>query len=464
MVIHSAKQQATFLFTQILQEKDFLNTQLINEIEVLHGQSDNAFTTEFWKNLIAEYPDKKQALTDFIHLYLEKYPQITQAMKNHIYSNIRNLEYEYFDSSQFVLLSQWLHLFKPYADHNITLVWRAFQQYPLEIFPFLINLSHTEFKIEDIEILYTLCSKNQCFATDGMHLFDFINHYYDQFPQLLLALPERFKHTKNDTLRADLLIILSMRKTALSTELQNFILQCFDTYQSQHGNVFYAAIDALKKCKDIVISKDIITTLATLLHDNHEVWYLPMSAMRALHGLGIQDDWFKQHLLDALDDPYGCDGETPLNTSIELLIQWQEQGLYAADKIIQLLKKGIEQDNQELIKELLPYLKYHTQFTAQTQPLLWNYLKTQQHQDGEDYWIDESIIEDFLELSHIYQWQITDDIWKKLFLVIQPYLECTDRDKLFDQLKYHLNIQPDQIEELKQWCHLKDLENSLYNA
>jgi hypothetical protein len=106
-----------------------------------------------------------------------------------------------------------------------------------------------------------------------------------------------------------------------------------------------------------------------------------------LHGLGIQDDWFKQHLLDALDDPYGCDGETPLNTSIELLIQWQEQGLYAADKIIQLLKKGIEQDNQELIKELLPYLKYHTQFTAQTQPLLWNYLKTQQHQDGEDYWI-----------------------------------------------------------------------------
>ena len=106
MVIHSAKQQATFLFTQILQEKDFLNTQLINEIEVLHGQSDNAFTTEFWKNLIAEYPDKKQALTDFIHLYLEKYPQITQAMKNHICSNIRNLEYEYFDSSQFVLLSQ----------------------------------------------------------------------------------------------------------------------------------------------------------------------------------------------------------------------------------------------------------------------------------------------------------------------------------------------------------------------
>ena len=151
-------------------------------------------------------------------------------------------------------------------------------------------------------------------------------------------------------------------------------------------------------------------------------------------------------------------------TSIELLIQWQEQGLYAADKIIQLLKKGIEQDNQELIKELLPYLKYHTQFTAQTQPLLWNYLKTQQHQDGEDYWIDESIIEDFLELSHIYQWQITNDIWKKLFLVIQPYLECTDRDKLFDQLKYHLNIQPDQISELKQWCHLKDLENSLYNA
>jgi hypothetical protein len=276
--------------------------------------------------------------------------------------------------------------------------------------------------------LYTLCSRNQHFARDGIHIFDFINQYYDQFPQLLLALPERFKHTKNDKLRADLLIILSMRKTALPTELQNFILQCFDTYQSQQGNVFYATIDALKKCKDIVISKDIITTLATLLHDNHEVWYLPMSAMRALHGLGIQDDWFKQHLLDALDDPYGCDGETPLNTSIELLIQWQEQGLYAADKIIQLLKKGIEQDNQELIKELLPYLKYHTQFTAQTQPLLWNYLKTQQHQDGEDYWIDESIIEDFLELSHIYQWQITDDIWKKLFLVIQPYLEFKDRD------------------------------------
>ena len=65
MVINSAKQQATFLFTQILQEKDFLNTQLINKIEVLHGQSDSAFTAEFWKNLIAEYPDKKQALTDF---------------------------------------------------------------------------------------------------------------------------------------------------------------------------------------------------------------------------------------------------------------------------------------------------------------------------------------------------------------------------------------------------------------
>lgn len=452
MAINSAKQQATFLFTQILQEKDFLNTQLINKIKVLHGQSDSAFTAEFWKNLIAEYPDKKQALTDFIHFYVEKHDVLrtTSAPQSQIYS--------------YHLFSRWLDIFTPYTYYNLPLVWRAFQQCPFEIFPFLINLPHSELKIEDIEILYMLCSRNKHFARDGIHIFDFINQYYDQFPQLLIALPERFKHTKNDTLRADLLIILSMRKTALPTELQNFILQCFDTYQSQHGNVFYAAIDALKKCKDIVISKDIITTLATLLHDNHEVWYLPMSAMRALHGLGIQDDWFKQHLLDALDDPYGCDGETPLNTSIELLIQWQEQGLYAADKIIQLLKKGIEQDDQELIKELLPYLKYHTQFTAQTQPLLWNYLKTQQHQDSEDYWMDESIIEDFLELSHIYQWQITNDIWKKLFLVIQPYLECKDRDKLFDQLKYHLNIQPDQIEELKQWCHLKDLENSLYNA
>ncbi|MEG0198755.1 MAG: hypothetical protein RR676_16600, partial [Acinetobacter sp.] len=103
MVINSAKQQATFLFTQILQEKDFLNTQLINEIEVLHGQSDNAFTTEFWKNLIAEYPDKKQALTDFIHFYVEKHDVLrtTSAPQSQIYS--------------YHLFSRWLDIFTPYT-------------------------------------------------------------------------------------------------------------------------------------------------------------------------------------------------------------------------------------------------------------------------------------------------------------------------------------------------------------
>jgi hypothetical protein len=61
---------------------------LINEIEVLHGQSDSAFTAVFCKNLIAEYPDKKQALTDFIHFYLEKHDRLkaTSAPQSQIYS------------------------------------------------------------------------------------------------------------------------------------------------------------------------------------------------------------------------------------------------------------------------------------------------------------------------------------------------------------------------------------------
>jgi cysteinyl-tRNA synthetase len=42
----------------------------------------------FCKNLIAEYPDKKQALTDFIHFYLEKHDRLkaTSAPQSQIYS------------------------------------------------------------------------------------------------------------------------------------------------------------------------------------------------------------------------------------------------------------------------------------------------------------------------------------------------------------------------------------------
>ena len=82
MVINSAKQQATFLFTQILQEKDFLNTQLINKIEVLHGQSDSAFTAEFWKNLIADPHSNDISVEEMNGIIEPELPKIMEEQKN----------------------------------------------------------------------------------------------------------------------------------------------------------------------------------------------------------------------------------------------------------------------------------------------------------------------------------------------------------------------------------------------
>ena len=222
-------------------------------------------------------------------------------------------------------------------------------------------------------------------------------------------------------------------------------------------------MNALGQCKNITIPEHIILQLKTLLHHD-DVWYVPMDSMMTLSQLGVREAWFKQHLLDALDDPYGCDDLTPQGTSIEILTRWGNDGLYATDKITQILQQAIQENDQESVANLTIYMDAYPQLATHFQPMLWQWMTHLSTLPEDECWIEGKTLKTFLQLSVWIKWQPNQAQWQSLQMLMQQVLEYIlpeDRDAYFDLLLENPQINPQDVEQLRQWMIEKDAENQL---
>lgn len=491
-------QQASDLLAEILQQQDYFNVEKMDQIQILSiGQAD-FFEVNAWQVLLKKDPEIHQHFSDFLSLYIQNYHQISECYQQQLNLNMKKAE-EFIDVNQKFLdekdmhllvkswqdapfnndvnetqslqelmyLNYWLSAFSPFVEQNIELVWQAFKEFPFEIFPLVMNISAIHLKVQDIQIFYQLFTQDQCdFAHEGLRPTDYIQHFYNQFPELLHAIPEVFQATDSINLKSKLLICLYHRTTALPESLQKFILEQFIQADAQgNQDVFDAALHALAKCPQIAIPHQVMQKIRTLLHDD-EPWYVPMVAMRTLSALGVREEWFKQQLLYALDEPYGCDGETPQGTSSEILVSWGDAGLYATDKVTQLLTQAITQDDQETIQNLTIYMDAYPQLTTHFQPLLWQFIINLSQKPQDECWIEQSILKCFLQLSARLNWQPNLVQWHSLETVLHEFLEhilSEEREQYFDLLSHQRVLSEEKLQELKQWCETKDIENQQEN-
>ena len=491
-----AVQQATVLLTTLLQDQDFFNTEKMDEIQILAiGQAD-FFEVDAWQDLLKNQKDIIACFTNFLNFYLQNYQEISdryqkqsqiqmQKAQTYFQENPHFLEQQNFDLTacswqdapfysdaqeiqnlnQLMYLNYWLSAFSPFSEQNIPLVWQAFQQFPFEIFPCVLHVSVTHLNPQEIELFYDLFAQQKLdFAQEGQRPSDYIQHFYDQFPALLLEIPKRFAQTESIHFKVKLLICLAHRKNELSEPLQQFILDTFiGSSQIQQKEIFDASLHALKKCQSIEIPIDVMNQLKALLHEQ-EIWYFPMVAMQVLNDLGVRENWFKQHLLEALDDPYGCDDLTPQGTSIEILTSWAAEGLYATDKITQLLQQAIQQEDQESIANLTVYMEAYPQLASHFQPILWQWMVHLSTLPEDECWIERKSLKTFLQLSVWIKWQPNQVQWRNLEVLIQYVLECIlpeDREAYFDLLLKNPQINPQDVDQLRQLIIAKDAENQL---
>ncbi|MFW1857262.1 hypothetical protein [Acinetobacter defluvii] len=430
-------QKASDLLEKLLQQQDYFNSEKMDEIQISTiGQAD-FFEVDAWQDLLKNQKDVGIYFTHFLNFYLEYYQEISdryqkqsqiqmQKAQTYFQENSHFLEQQNFDLTasswqdapfysdaqeiqnlnQLMYLNYWLQAFTPFAEQNVPLVWQGFQAFPFEIFPFVVQISAQNLNPQDIEYFYDLFTAQKLdFATEGSRPTDYIQHFYDLFPALLLDIPKRFAQTESIHLKKKLLICLAHRKSPLALELQAFILQQFIFYsESSPQPIFYCCLNALGQCKNITIPEHIILQLKTLLHHD-EVWYVPMDSMMTLNQLGVREPWFKQHLLDALDDPYGCDDLTPQGTSIEILTSWGTEGLYTTDKITQLLQQAIQQEDQESIANLTIYMDAYPQLATYFQSILWQWMVHLSTLPEDECWIEGKTLKTFLQLSVWIKWQ-----------------------------------------------------------
>lgn len=488
-------EKAQILLVDLLDQKDYFNVELMDQIQSLAIGHDHYFEVQCWQDLLKQDITIQKHFTDFLNFYVETFPKIQQGFEQSMTvqmqkfdtalqkyqinmmandqteiwnqlqsdSEMASIFQEQSGQQQLIYLNYWLQAFSPFAEHNVNLFWQVFQIYPMETFDLLLQLPKSYLKAENIEIFYQLFEEEKLgFAISGVRPTQFIQYFYDQFPTLLMEIPQRFEQTSSDHLKEKLIACLSDRPVLFPESLQQFILDTFIQYTKHpNQNIFNMSLDALAQCKSIIIPAEVIQNLKDLLHDD-EVWFRPMSAMRALHGIGVQDQWFKDHLLEALDQPYGCDDESPQVTSIDLLVQWQENGLYATDKITQLLMQAIVENDQDVIKNLSVYLDAYPQLANHFQPILWQWIESLSQQPEDECWLEGKILKTFLQLSEWATWQPNAQQWQSLEIVLHEVLEYSsieDREEYFELLTRTLKLDQGVLQNLKQWCVAKDQEN-----
>lgn len=488
-------EKAQTLLLDLLDQQDYFNVELMDQIQRLAIGHDAYFQLECWQDLLKQDAAIQQHFSDFLNFYLKNFPKIQQGFEKILDIQVQKIETvfqkyqinmmmeaqtELWDQLQadsemasifqepsgqekLIYLNYWLQAFSPFTEQNVSLFWQVFKTYPMETFDLLLQLPKSYLKAENIEIFYQLFKEEKLgFAISGIRPTQFIQYLYDQFPALLMEIPQRFGQTSSDHLKEKLIACLSDRPVLLAEYLQQFILDIFIEY-AKHSNqsIFNMSLDALAQCKTIIIPAEVIQNLKDLLHDD-EVWFRLMSAMRALHGIGVQDQWFKDHLLDALDHPYGCDDESPQSTSIDLLVQWQEKGLYATDQITQLLKQSIADNDQDVIKNLCVYLDAYPQLANHFQPILWQWIESLSQQPEGECWLEGKILKTFLQLSEWAKWQPNAQQWQSLEIVLHEvleYLSAEDCEEYFELLTQNLKLDQKIIQDLKYWCEAKDQAN-----
>lgn len=487
--------KAQTLLLDLLDQQDYFNVKLMDQIQRLVIGHDHYFEVQCWQDLLKQDTAIQKHFTDFLNFYLETFPKIQQGFEQSMTvqmqkfdtalrkyqinlmandqteiwnqlqsdSEMASIFQEQSGQQQLIYLNYWLQAFSPFAEHNVSLFWQVFQTYPMETFDLLLQLPESDLKAENIEIFYQLFEEEKLgFAISGVRPTQYIQYFYNQFPEFLMEIPQRFQQTSSDHLKEKLIACLSDRPVLLPESLQQFILDTFIEYvKHQNQSIFNMSLDALAQCKTIIIPTEVIQNLKDLLHDD-EVWFRPMSAMRALHGIGVQEQWFKDHLLDALDQPYGCDDESPQNTSIDLLVQLKENGLYVTDKITQLLNEAILENDQDAIKNLSVYLEAYPQLANHYQPILWQWIESLSQQAEDECWLNGKILKTFLQLSEWAKWQPNAQQWQSLEIVLHEvleYLSAEDREEYFELLTQNLKLDQKIIQDLKHWCEANDQEN-----
>lgn len=494
-----AMQKASDLLEKFLQQQDYFNFEKMDEIQILAiGQAD-FFEVKAWQDLLKNQKDIALYFTHFLNFYLANHRVISELYEEELKDQTQRIEHffelnpQFFDLEKTInqdenlnalneimfepqldevksleklaILNYWLQAFTPFAEQNVPLVWQGFQQFPFEIFRFVQQISAKNLNPQDIEIFYDLFTQQKLdFAQEGQRPSDYIQHFYDQFPALLLEIPKRFAQTESIHFKVKLLICLAHRKNELSEPLQQFILDTFiGSSQIQQNEIFDASLHALKKCQSIEISIDVMDQLKALLHEQ-EIWYFPMVAMQVLNDLGVRENWFKQHLLEALDDPYGCDDLTPQGTSIEILTSWGNDGLYATDKITQILQQAIQENDQESIANLTVYMDAYPQLATHFQPILWQWMVHLSTLPQDECWIEGKTLQTFLQLNVGLAWQPNQAQWQSLERVMCEFLEYIlpeDREAYFDLLLENPQINPQDVQQLRQFIIAKDAENQL---
>ena len=213
-------QKASDLLEKLLQQQDYFNSERMDEIQILAiGQAD-FFEVDAWQDLLKNQKDITACFTNFLNFYLQNYQKISdryqkqsqiqmQKAQTYFQENPHFLEQQNFDLTarswqdapfysdaqeiqnlnQLMYLNYWLSAFSPFSEQNIPLVWQAFQQFPFEIFPCVPHVSVTHLNPQDIELFYDLFAQQKLdFAQEGQRPSDYIQHFYDQFPTLLLEI------------------------------------------------------------------------------------------------------------------------------------------------------------------------------------------------------------------------------------------------------------------------------------
>lgn len=494
-------QHAQQLLLDVLAEHAYLNEQKMNEIQMLAVGHIHYFELETWQQLLKSIHHQSCYFSDFLNFYLQNYPEIQKKMDQQMQKQLHVVEQFYQQhlkdieitpknlsahwqglddllqkndaqpdlstQQELLYLNYWLQTFTPLAADDIPLLWKAFQAYPFEFFPLVLNIPVTALKAQDIEKFYDLFAQPALdFAHDGQRPTHFIQYFYDQFPELLQQIPQRYLQSNTLPLKAKLLLCLADRKADLSEILQQFILQQFmQSVQQNEQTLIDAALHALAKCQQIQIPHTVMDKVRSFLHED-EIWYLPMVAMRTLNALGIRDLWFKQHLLAVLEQGYGCDGETPQGTSIEILTIWGKDGLYATDKVIQLLKQAIQENDQDSIMSLIAYTDADPSLAVHFQPLLWRWIEDLSQKSQDECWIEGWIFQTFAKLCKSLKWQPNPQQWHSMEVVLHAlleYLSPQDRAPYFQLLAQAFALDNIQIQALKQWCVEKDKEHQADN-
>ena len=455
-----AKQQLTHLLVNY----DYFNQQVLDQIQQLTVGHTDYFDVQMWQELLTHQDD---LITHFSH-FLFFYQENIQVIEESMYQTLQDTAFTHtskntisFDT-RYVFIQHWLEAFKPFGALNLPLVWQVFQQYPFQIFPLLIELPSHLLKAEYVEDFYLLSQQQHLdFAQHGVSPIQYLSRFYQEFPELLAQVPYRYHNTASIQLKKDLLSSLTHYPETISYDLQHFILSVYFSEQLNKSELYFAAIDCLKKCRDIEIPSHVILHLKNLL-DQDDVWHLPLSAMRTLHGIGVQEEWFKAYLLSALDNPYGCDDVTPRSTAIELLLAWQEDGLYAANKVIKILKQATQTLDVESFSDFLPYISAHPQYSTYSHSLLWQYLEQLDQQAESERVMNFDFLDTFIRVSARLSWQVDQNQWQILSSALRSYLVYeTDesRRKLFNLLMTDLKIEKTKIDELAHWCNQQDQLN-----